>query len=46
MESKFELQYDENGDLILLRNKGDVWQMNWVEGQVPWGTTKIGRAHV
>ncbi len=39
MESKFELQYDENGDLILLRNKGDVWQMNWVEGQVPWGTT-------
>lgn len=41
MESFFEIKYDEQGCITSLRNKSDVNEMNWAEGEIPWGTVKL-----
>lgn len=41
MVNLFQVEYNENHCLVLLRNNEDANQMNWAVGEIPWGTVKL-----
>lgn len=41
MKNLFDVKYDENDCLALLQNVEDTNQMNWAQGEIPWGTVKL-----
>lgn len=41
MNTEFKFEYTEKGCLKNLQNNKDIYEMNWVAGEIPWGTAEI-----
>lgn len=40
MDSFFLTEKNEDGNLVRLCHSGDVYQMNWADGEIPWGSVQ------